>query len=292
MTNARIKKADVLEDTAQDAYPWDLILALTPREYTEALLGIKIGKVQRRMLCIHCEAPRRTITTKELARAAGLADHRHVNLNYGPLARSLWKQLGLPSPPKVPKWYGRWIGLLGAGPVRPGVGWKMQMHLNLAKAVRALKQNRWSDNQRGRRAAKSAGADPSRQNRIGCGGGGFGDPEQNLRVMLAAVGAMKRDYRSRGWAVQSMEAEKLGYDLQCSRGSIVHHVEVKGIAGTDCSFVVTANEKGKALTDPAFRLIAVTRALEAKRRELLRFTGSKFLGEFRFAPLSFMATHR
>jgi hypothetical protein len=63
MTNARIKKADMLEDTAQDAFPWDLILALTPREYSEALLGIKISKVQRRMLCIHCKAPRLTMTT-------------------------------------------------------------------------------------------------------------------------------------------------------------------------------------------------------------------------------------
>lgn len=278
----------------KNTYPWDLIDALTPRQYAEALLKIKINDDQRRMLCVHCKARHRTMTTKQLARAAGLAGHRLVNPKYGWLARRLWKQLRLPSPPKVAPPYGKWIGLLGAGPIGPGGEWEMKMHLSLATAVRFLKQKGWCDNKQGRHAASRAAPDAPQPHWVGGAGGGFGNAEQNARVEQRAVLAVKRYYRSRGWAVESKEAEKPGpgYDLLCSRSSVVHHVEVKGIKGPHCSFVVTANEKQTAEADPEFWLIAVTRALDAKRRNLSKFTGLELLRKFRFAPLSFMARRR
>lgn len=150
----------------------------------------------------------------------------------------------------------------------------------------------------GQRSRRAKGPDTTTSNiqgsdtdplSVGGGGGGFGDPEQNARVERAAVSAVKRDYRARGWAVQSKESEKVGYDLLCSRGSVVQHVEVKGISGPVCSFPITAKEKKRAEDDPAFRLIAMTNALKANRRELSKFRGSEFLRKFRFAPTNFMA---
>jgi hypothetical protein len=124
-------------------------------------------------------------------------------------------------------------------------------------------------------------------------GPGFRDAEQNARVERQAVDTVTEYYRSLGWVVRSKEAEKnVGYDLLCSSGSLVHHVEVKGVGGPDCSFVVTANEREQANRDPVFRLIAVTDTLDAKRRRLWDFTGRNLLRKFHFAPISFMARLR
>jgi hypothetical protein len=75
--------------------------------------------------------------------------------------------------------------------------------------------------------------------------------------------------------------------------SLSSTVEVKGIRGTLCSFIITTNEKKRAKLDAALRLIAVTKALEAKRRRLSKaFTGPELLRKFHFASISFMATLR
>ncbi len=79
---------------------------------------------------------------------------------------------------------------------------------------------------------------------------GIGEAEQYALVELAAVNAVTSEYRSRGWRVMSKESEKVGYDLLCRRGSAVHHVEVKGIRGAICSFMITA-KKTKAELDSA-----------------------------------------
>jgi Domain of unknown function (DUF3883) len=125
-------------------------------------------------------------------------------------------------------------------------------------------------------------------------GAGFGEAERNALVELAAVNAVTIDYRSHGWRVKSREREKSGpgYDLLCARGSAVDHVEVKGISGPDCTFVVTANEKEQARRDPLFWLVAVTHALDARRRQLAKFTGPELLRKFHFVPIRFVARPR
>jgi hypothetical protein len=123
-------------------------------------------------------------------------------------------------------------------------------------------------------------------------GTGFGDSSKNRLVERAAVRAVAKYYEARGWRVESRETECLGYDLLCRKGSAAHHVEAKGIRGSICSFAITANEKWTAEVDPAFRLIAVTRALEKRGRRLTAFTGQQFLREFDFIPISFMAKPR
>lgn len=200
----------------------------------------KITDKQRQMLCIHCEA--RTITATQLGKAVGYS-YRGVNSQYGRLAHLVGERLGLAKMPWVPirphHVAGGWQNVL-AKPTHAGPEWESTMRPNVLKAQRQIG---WCDETRERIPSDrpSSGAEPP----SGGVGGGFGNAEQNARVEQAAMFAVKRDYRSRGWTVQSREAEKLGYDLQCSRGSAVHHVEVKGVSGPDCSFEVTAKRRGR-----------------------------------------------
>jgi hypothetical protein len=124
---------------------------------------------------------------------------------------------------------------------------------------------------------------------LGRNGAGFGDALTNRRVERSATIAIKKQYQSEGWKVESKEAECLGYDLCCTRGSAIHHIEAKGVRGPICSFLITTNVKRTAEIDRAFRLIAVTNALESNRRKLVTFTGKELLREFDFSPISFMA---
>jgi hypothetical protein len=121
---------------------------------------------------------------------------------------------------------------------------------------------------------------------------GFGSPEENRRVERAAVEAVTRHYREQGWVVRSCEALLLGYDLLCTRNGIEHHVEVKGVRGSICQFPITANERQAAEIDRAFRLFALTNALDRQKQRLLSFTGRRLLQEFEFQPISFMVKRR
>src|ERR1039458_150958 len=63
-------------------------------------------------------------------------------------------------------------------------------------------------------------------------GSGFGSAEQNKKVELAAIKAAKNHYKDDGWNVESVEAEKIGFDLRCRKGKLERHVE--GTAGARC----------------------------------------------------------
>jgi hypothetical protein len=60
---------------------------------------------------------------------------------------------------------------------------------------------------------------------------------------------VKREYKQNGWNVESVEQDKCGYDLHCTKSSLEEHVEVKGIRGLDPSFIITAGEVRRAGSD-------------------------------------------
>jgi hypothetical protein len=126
--------------------------------------------------------------------------------------------------------------------------------------------------------------------RSSVGGGGFGDYEQNCIVEQAAVSCVIDKYKRDGWAVKSVERERCGYDLQCTRGNAEAHVEVKGVSGDALSFPITPNEVRAARADKAFRLCVVTMATSTLRRPH-EFTGAEFLSKFTLVPVQYMA-HR
>lgn len=120
-------------------------------------------------------------------------------------------------------------------------------------------------------------------------GAGFGNPADNQRVERAAVEAIRRKLTKNGFRVQSVEAEKRGYDLLCAAPGRIWHVEVKGVSGHQLSFPITKNELTTAQNDPYFRIAVVTSALGAPKISI--WTGNAFLRSFALVPLSFMATH-
>ncbi len=121
-------------------------------------------------------------------------------------------------------------------------------------------------------------------------GAGFGNFESNQEVEQAAIKYVKRSFQKSGWTVESVEEKDIGYDLLCTRGRKVEHVEVKGVKGNLCSFIITANELNLAHGDPTFKLYAVTSALVNPK--LHCFSGAELALKFRFEPTAFWARPR
>jgi hypothetical protein len=119
-------------------------------------------------------------------------------------------------------------------------------------------------------------------------GAGFGDPAENKLVESAAVRAVVAHYEAGGWSVRSVERDKCGFDLECSKGGVVEQVEVKGIRGDGLCFVITAGEVKQAQTNLSFFLMAVTSALTASPT-LTKFSGAEFVKRFDLAAIQYRA---
>lgn len=119
-------------------------------------------------------------------------------------------------------------------------------------------------------------------------GAGFGNSETNRKVERAAVRVVTEWYESDNWMVESVEAEKCGYDLLCRKDSEENHVEVKGVQGELVSFIITAAEVKQAQKDSDFVLCVVTAAL-TDEPNLNIFGGEDFIADFELLPLSYRA---
>jgi hypothetical protein len=120
------------------------------------------------------------------------------------------------------------------------------------------------------------------------GGGGFGSIETNRRVEKAAIEFVKRRYEQDGWTVRSVEAQKVGYDLQCDRGNEQAHVEVKGSQGDDVCFIITAAEVRNAMIDRRHVTCIVTAALTPAPK-MFTYAKDEFFKKMRLEPIAFRA---
>ena len=118
-------------------------------------------------------------------------------------------------------------------------------------------------------------------------GAGFGDVVINRRVEESAVEVVSSSYKRLGWEVQSVEADRIGFDLLCVKGEEEEHVEVKGVKGEALAFFVTAGEAERARIDPNFTLCVVTEALTAPKMHC--FSGREFLQKFALKPVTYRA---
>jgi len=142
---------------------------LTERHYRRGLVDLKkenkISPNQWKMLCAHYE--HHTLTHKQLARKARIkGGYRAVNREYGRLAHLLWERLPLSQPPPPRHGLGRWIGVLGSGPIVRGQDWENTMRPRL---MQALKQLGWCGKTGERRISNSPGSDGDA---LSAGGGG------------------------------------------------------------------------------------------------------------------------
>lgn len=122
-------------------------------------------------------------------------------------------------------------------------------------------------------------------------GAGFGKPDSNGLVEAAAIAAAKRHLKGKGYRVRSREREKIGYDLDATKGTQKLHVEVKGVSGDGCSFIITQNEVATARIDPLFRLLVVSSA-RSRRPVISEFKGTELDLQFGLTPISFFASKR
>lgn len=119
-------------------------------------------------------------------------------------------------------------------------------------------------------------------------GGGFGNAETNRKVEQAAIKYVTDDYTKNGWIVKSIESEKCGFDLLCTKGEAQEYVEVKGVQGDSVSFIVTAGEVRQSQKNKKFVLCVVTSALSTPK--LHKFTAKEFHEQFMIEPVSYKAT--
>jgi hypothetical protein len=120
-------------------------------------------------------------------------------------------------------------------------------------------------------------------------GHGFGDPLSNREVEARAVRFVTKYYQDRGWSVQSLESQNLGFDLLCILGDEELKVEVKGARATGPAFILTENELAAAETDDAWQLAIVTEAL-TERPHLYLVSGRQLEEYFVMRPLAYRGT--
>jgi hypothetical protein len=120
------------------------------------------------------------------------------------------------------------------------------------------------------------------------GGGGFGSVETNRRVEKASIEFVTRHYEQDGWTVNSVEVQKLGYDLRCKKGSEEAHVEVKGTQGDDVCFIITAAEVRNAMIDRKHLTCVVTAALTAGPK-VYTYGRDEFSKKLQLEPIAFRA---
>lgn len=130
--------------------------------------------------------------------------------------------------------------------------------------------------------------DSDQESPVSSMGAGFGEPERNLQVEKAAISFVIRRYKKQGWHVKSVEQQKRGFDLICYKGNIEEHVEVKGVSGSICTFIITSNEIRQAKHNSKFILCVVTEAL-SKTPKLDCFSGKDFLQRFSLEALQYKA---
>jgi hypothetical protein len=122
-------------------------------------------------------------------------------------------------------------------------------------------------------------------------GGGFGEAKNNALVEAAALRKVTLRLERRGFTVRSRESERIGYDLDATKGRAVLHVEVKGVSGDEAGFVITRAEVAKAGSDPCFRLMVVTGA-RRRAAKVQEFRGRDLRRLFQLKPVSYFAKRK
>ena len=129
---------------------------------------------------------------------------------------------------------------------------------------------------------------PEEIRRLKHSGGGYGEADENKLVEGAAIDTVRQHYESEGWQVSSVEREQRGFDLECRKGEFAEDVEVKGVRGSEQSFVITAGEVRQAGANRNFVLMVVTLAL-SESPLLFRYVGVEFLDQFELSPVQYRA---
>lgn len=159
---------------------------------------------------------------------------------------------------------------------------QMQSMRRLTDDSAALLENIWSQP-----ADQNDGEDLADTESMGEGGYEL-DSAMRRQIEQSAVEHATCILISEGWSVESVEAEKCGYDLHCTQDDDERHVEVKGTQGDQPAFIITAQELRCADEDTYFELWVVVRTLD-KEAKVHRYTGEELRQHFRLQALQYRA---
>jgi hypothetical protein len=102
------------------------------------------------------------------------------------------------------------------------------------------------------------------------------DPEHNAKVESAAVHTTRQYFESCGYAVESVEADNVGWDLEATSGKLTLKIEVKGLSGQAPIAQLTPNEfKAFDEKNPDYRLAIVTTTLKEPHLMVCRFSSER-----------------
>ncbi len=100
------------------------------------------------------------------------------------------------------------------------------------------------------------------------------DAKARKQVEEAAILFVTKEYRKLGYRVVSREKENLGWDLDAQKNGITLMLEVKGLAQSQISVRISANEyKAMMVNKDSYRLCVVTNAI--KKPTLIKFLWDK-----------------
>lgn len=89
--------------------------------------------------------------------------------------------------------------------------------------------------------------------------------EKRHQIELAAMSAVEKWYRDRGWDTEDVSAQNRGWDIEATRGSSFLRIEVKGFSGSNIAFDLTPREYEQLLANvDSYRVCVVPDALENK----------------------------
>ena len=98
------------------------------------------------------------------------------------------------------------------------------------------------------------------------------DPARRQEVERIAVERVTKHYEKRGYEVESVERDNVGWDLEAVRGDRRRRLEVKGLSGSGARFELTPNEYRKMKKHrKTYRICVVTDALGAPNLAIFRF---------------------
>ena len=104
------------------------------------------------------------------------------------------------------------------------------------------------------------------------------DPEHKAKVEKAAIKVVRQHYMKLGYAVDSVEKDNVGWDLETRfDGRVRFRIEVKGLSGSESGVGLTPNEYNKFKENAEdYRLAIVTDALSGTPKLLLcRFSAEQ-----------------
>ena len=98
------------------------------------------------------------------------------------------------------------------------------------------------------------------------------DPARRQEVERIAVEHVMKHYEEKGWKVDSVERDNVGWDLEAVRRDRRRRLEVKGLSGSETRFELTPNEYRKMRKHrKTYRICVVTDALGTPNLAIFRF---------------------